>query len=309
MPTTTNSDPHTPHLPPTGSPNLPSAEEISAFASAENFPVALKLLRQPLRDDLMRLYGFARLVDNIGDSQGNSADDKLTVLDQLEQELKQTYGGEPTAEIFQQLLPTVRRCDLPQAEFVKLIDANRLDQTKSRYASWSELMEYCELSANPVGRLVLEIFDRSGARNIELSDAICSSLQVVEHLQDVGEDFEAGRIYLPADALARHGYAESDLEADVSRALASSALRQVVCDLAMRARQQLVSGELLVKALKGQRRLAIAGFIAGGHAALDAIEAAGGEVLSKLRKPRRRNLLRHFTRLLWRAAMGSPRVA
>jgi len=323
MSTTTNSDTHTPPQPSAAGPTLPSAAspssaggppspsaaEIAALAGAENFPVALKLLRQPLRDDLLRLYGFARLVDNIGDDHGNSVAGRLAMLNQLEQELQQTYRGEPTTEIFQQLLPTVRRCDLSQAEFVKLIDANRLDQTKSRYATWSELMAYCELSANPVGRLVLEIFDSSSAENIVLSDAVCSALQVVEHLQDVGEDFAAGRIYLPADSLIRHGYAESDLAVDVSRARASSALRQVVCDLAKQARQQLVSGEPLVRALKGRRRLAIAGFIAGGHAALDAVEAAGGEVLSKLRQPRKPDFVRHFIRLLWRAATGWPKVA
>ncbi len=275
---------------------LPSAEEILAFAPGENFPVALKVLHQPLRDDLMAVYGFARLVDNIGD---NYKGDRLAALDLVDQELSQTYDSQPTHAIFQQLQPAIQRRKLSQAEFVKLIQANRLDQTKSHYANWPELMEYCELSANPVGRLVLQIFGSANARNIELSDAICSALQVAEHLQDVGEDFRAGRVYLPAEELASHNCSLARLEADVKQGLASPALKRVVCQLAVRARGMLASGAPLVGQLKGQQRLAIAGFVAGGHAALDAIEAADGEVLSALRKPRKSRLAQHFARLLW----------
>lgn len=291
-------------------PPLPTAQEILAHAPAENFPVALKVLRPQLRRDLMAIYGFARLVDNIGDNYPGGPADRLAALDQLEHELDRTYATQPAREsaqrstqesaheIFQRLQPTIQQHDLPREEFAKLIDANRQDQTKSSYGDWPELMEYCRLSADPVGRLVLAIFGQATADNIALSDSICSALQVAEHLQDVGEDFAAGRTYLPADYLEQHGCAPADLEADVRRGRASTGLARVVCDLAGRAREMLRAGEPLVKALRGQHRLAIAGFVAGGHAALDAIRSAEGEVLSELRKPTKPAFLRHFSRLL-----------
>ncbi len=282
----------------TAPPPLPTAQEILAHARAENFPVALKILRPPLRRDLMAIYGFARLVDNIGDNHPGGPADRLAALDLLEHELARAYTSQPTHEIFRRLQPTIQRHDLPRDEFAKLIEANRQDQIKSSYGDWPELMEYCRLSADPVGRLVLGVFGQATADNIALSDSICSALQVAEHLQDVGEDFASGRTYLPAADLQRHGCSPADLEADVRLSRASTELARVVCELAERAREMLRAGEPLVKALRGQHRLAIAGFVAGGHAALDAIRSAEGEVLSQLRKPTKPAFLRHFSRLL-----------
>ena len=287
--------------PGSGSAELASAAEILAFAPHENFPVALKVLRQPWRADLLALYGFARLVDNLGDSYGG---DRLAALQLAEQELDLAYAGQSSHDIFKNLQPVVSRCSLDKLEFVKLIEANRLDQTKTRQASWSELMEYCELSANPVGRLVLQIFGQSTPANVAWSDSICSALQVIEHLQDVGEDYRAGRVYLPADELAQHGCSPEVLAADVSQAQTSPELAQTVLQLAGHAREMLLAGEPLLQALKGQQRLAIAGFIAGGLAALDAIEAAQGDVLSTLRQPRKPRFARHFARLCWRGFRG-----
>ena len=293
--------------PGSGSAELASAAEILAFALHENFPVALKVLRQPWRADLLALYGFARLVDNLGDSYGG---DRLAALQLAEQELELAYAGQASHEIFRNLQPAISRCGLDKLEFVKLIEANRLDQTKTRQASWSELMEYCELSANPVGRLVLQIFGQSTPANVAWSDSICSALQVIEHLQDVGEDYRAGRVYLPADELAQHGCLPEVLAADVGQAQTSPELAQVVLALAGRSREMLRAGEPLVRALKGQPRLAIAGFIAGGQAAVDAIEAAQGDVLSALRQPRKTRFARHFARLCWRGFRGrQPAVA
>ena len=289
-----------------GSAELGSAAEILAFAPHENFPVALKVLRQPWRADLLALYGFARLVDNLGDSYSG---DRLAALQLAEQELDLAYAGQASHEIFRNLQPAVTRCGLDKLEFVKLIEANRLDQTKTRYASWPELMEYCELSANPVGRLVLQIFGQATPANVALSDSICSALQVIEHLQDVGEDFLAGRVYLPADELAQHGCSPEALAADARQAQTSAELAQTVLALAGRSRAMLLAGEPLVRALKGQQRLAIAGFIAGGQAAVDAIEAAQGDVLSELRQPRKTRFARHFARLCWRGWRSRQPVA
>ena len=313
------------------SPLTASTEDILRFAPQENFPVALRVLRRPLRQDLLALYGFARFVDNLGDDpmddSGNprSAEDRLAALDAAEHELDLAIDGTATHEIFVRLGETARRCRLGREDFVKLIDANRMDQAKSRYETWDDLMGYCELSANPVGRIVLDIFeaDATGRKsaaakmpssqkaaqtvkaaqtkaasrkenaadgkdkviatpeNIALSDKICSALQVAEHLQDIGEDYREGRIYLPQEHWERFGCGEDDFAASVERSITSLPLRRLVLHEAERARQMLRDGAPLIKKLRGGQRLAMIGFVAGGHAALDSVEAAGGEVLTE----------------------------
>ena len=285
------------------SPLTASTEDILRFAPQENFPVALRALRQTLRRDLLALYGFARFVDNLGDdpldASGNlrSAQDRLADLDAAEHELDLAIDGTATHEIFVRLGETARRSRLGREDFVKLIDANRLDQSKARYETWSDLMDYCDLSANPVGRIVLDIFeaDASGRKkaadgkgkvvatpeNIALSDKICSALQVAEHLQDIGEDYRAGRIYLPQSHWERFGCSEDDFAASVERSLTSLSLRRLVLYEAEQARKMLRDGAPLIKKLRGGQRLAMIGFVAGGHAALDSVEDAGGEVLTE----------------------------
>lgn len=313
------------------SPLTASTEDILRFAPQENFPVALRALRRPLRQDLLALYGFARCVDNLGDDpiddSGNirSAEDRLAALDAAEHELDLAIDGTATHEIFVRLGETARRCYLGREDFVKLIDANRLDQTKSRYETWDDLMDYCDLSANPVGRIVLDIFEADVAgrkkaaakksagqkaaktvkvaktetdsrnenaangkdktiatpENTALSDKICSALQVAEHLQDIGEDYRAGRIYLPQSHWERFGCSEDDFAASVERSLTSLPLRRLVLYEAQQAREMLRDGAPLIKKLRGGQRLAMIGFVAGGHAALDSVEAAGGEVLTE----------------------------
>ena len=276
------------------SPLTASTEDILRFAPKENFPVALRVLHKPLRRDLLALYGFARFVDNLGDDpmddSGNPrlAEDRLADLDAAERELDLAIDGTATHEIFVRLGKTARRCRLGREDFVKLIDANRLDQTKSRYETWDDLMDYCELSANPVGRIVLGIFEADATgkaiatpENIAFSDKICSALQVAEHLQDIGEDYRAGRIYLPQSHWERFGCGEDDFATSVERSITSLPLRRLVLHEAERARQMLRDGAPLIKKLRGGQRLAMIGFVAGGHAALDSVEAAGGEVLTE----------------------------
>ena len=281
------------------------ASDIVGFATQENFPVALRVLRKPLRQDLLALYGFARFVDNLGDDpidasgSPRSREDRLVDLDAAEYELDRAADGTATNDIFIRLGETMRRCQLGREDFVKLIDANRLDQIKSRYETWDDLMGYCELSANPVGKIVLAIFEadakqkarqntRQNTRqnivspdNIALSDKICSALQVAEHLQDIGEDFRAGRIYLPQDHCERFGCSEDDIAMSVERSITAYCLRKLVLFEAKQARQILNAGTPLIAKLRGGQRLAMIGFVAGGHAALDAVEAAGGEVLTE----------------------------
>ncbi|MXW96145.1 MAG: squalene synthase HpnC [Acidimicrobiaceae bacterium] len=248
-----------------------------ARAPSENFPVALRLLPRAVQGHLRAVYGYARLVDNLGDEYPG---DRLAALDWVEAQLDDLFAGAPRHEAFVRLAPTVERFGLDRAPFDGLLAANRLDQHKTGYVDFDELMEYCELSANPVGRLVLAVFEAATPERLAASDQVCSGLQVLEHLQDVGEDAANGRVYLPADDMERFGVAVEDLGAPV----ASANLRGLVAYEAGRARAMLEDGRGLVASLRGPARLAVAGFVAGGLANLDAITAAGFEVLSRTRK-------------------------
>jgi squalene synthase HpnC len=255
------------------------------LAEAENFPVASRVLPRRQREHLMALYGFARLADDIGDE---SEGDRLAELDWLEGEVERAFAGSATHPVLVRLQPTIEACRLDRRPFLDLIQANRLDQVVSSYASWPDLLGYCTLSANPVGRLVLAVFDSASPERIGWSDDVCTGLQVVEHLQDVGEDARRGRVYLPADDLDQAGCTRADLLGPV----APQQLKTVVAQLSDRARELLRSGTPLARSLRGRPRWAVAGFSAGGLAALDAIAAADHDVLSRPVRPRRTDLIR-----------------
>jgi squalene synthase HpnC len=191
---------------------------------------------------------------------------------------------------------TIRACALDREPFVRLITANRVDQELRRLETWGELLRYCALSANPVGELVLRIFGQATPDRITRSDRICSALQVIEHCQDVAEDFERGRIYLPAEDLSRQGCAEAALGA----ATAGPALRAVLRLELARSRRLLVEGEPLLDELGWTARLAVAGFVAGGHAAIDGIERVDHDVLGRRPRVARLDWVVHLARLLWR---------
>lgn len=248
-------------------------------AGAENFPVAtLALGRQ--RAPLLAIYGYARLVDDTGDE---APGDRGALLDEIEAQLGQIYAGEvPAHPLMRSLAASVHACGLPQEPFERLLAANRRDQVQARYATFEELLDYCRLSAAPVGELVLHAFGVATPARIALSDRVCAALQVIEHLQDVGEDFSRGRVYLPAEDLAAAGVTS---EAELGAASASPALRQVIAGLAGRSHELLAAGRPLARGLPARSRLAVAGFVAGGEATLAAIEQAGYDVLG--RRPRR----------------------
>ena len=156
----------------------------------------------------MAIYGFARLTDDIGDEADG---DRLALLDWLDDELDLAFRGEAIHPVFQRLTPMIESLQLSPEPFRALIEANRVDQRVTRYQTFDDLVGYCMLSAAPVGHLVLCVFHASTPARIELSDKICIALQVVEHLQDVGEDARAGRIYLPLDDLERFGCRSDEL--------------------------------------------------------------------------------------------------
>ncbi|MGC5341720.1 squalene synthase HpnC [Streptomyces sp. DT24] len=283
-------------------------------AADENFPVAPFFLPRAWRDDLMAVYGYARLVDDIGDGDlapggadarhlglgPGSGDDRLAMLDAFEDDLHRVFdttGEGPHHPLLRALLPTVRRRALTPEPFLGLIEANRQDQKVRRYGTYEELLAYCELSANPVGRLVLQITGTASPERVRRSDAVCTALQIVEHLQDVSEDLGRDRIYLPADDMARFHVGESDLAAPSGGA----AVRSLIAYEAQRAQDLLDEGTALVGSVHGRLRLLLAGFVAGGRAALTAVTAAGFDVLPGPPKPTKPSLLREVGVVLRRA--------
>ncbi|MFE2598654.1 squalene synthase HpnC [Streptomyces sp. NPDC057617] len=283
-------------------------------AADENFPVAPFFLPRAWRDDLMAVYGFARLVDDIGDGDlapggadarrlgvaPEHADDRLALLDAFEADLRRVFepeGPRPGHPLLRGLIPAVRRRSLTPEPFLGLVGANRQDQLVRRYETYDDLLAYCELSANPVGRLVLQITGTADPERIRRSDAVCTALQIVEHLQDVAEDLRRDRIYLPAEDMKRFRVTEADLAA----ATANASVRSLVAYEAERARLLLNEGPPLVGSVHGRLRLLLAGFVAGGRAALASIAAAGHDVLPGPPRPTKPRLLREVGAVLRRA--------
>lgn len=263
-----------------------------AKAADENFPVALRLLPRKYRQHLAAIYGYARTVDDVGDLAPKGQ--RLDLLAELEDDVRRLYQaqtgyqqGAPAHAAVRALAATVADRQIPMQPFLDLIQANRQDQVVTRYESFDDLLGYCRLSANPVGRIVLYVFGRFDPWRAELSDAICTGLQLTEHWQDVAEDMAAGRIYLPAQDMRRFGCDEQDLTA----AHASPRLRRLMAFEVDRARAMIDSGAPLVGALRGAARVAVAGYVAGGRAALRAIAAADYDVLAAPPKPAKRRVL------------------
>src|SRR5215212_9873269 len=245
-----------------------SASSVAARARTENFPVASLLFPRALRPHLRAVYGFARLVDILGDefsadwvagearaSSGTTSTrdvgrDRLAALDELEAEVEACYEGEPTWEVMRALQPTIRACDLPREPFLRLIEANRIDQRVAEYETWDELKGYCVHSADPVGRLVLGVVGRTERDLVALSDDVCTGLQLVNFLQDVPRDLELGRVYLPAEDRRRFGVTQLER--------ASPELTELLRFEAARARELLSQGRFLQARIGGRVGRAVA---------------------------------------------------
>jgi squalene synthase HpnC len=278
-------------------------------AGRENFPVAPRFLPRAWRNDLVAVYGYARLVDDIGDGDlapggadaallgvdPGQAEDRLVLLDAFEDDLHRAFAAAhspgapgPRHPLLAALVPTVRRTGLTPEPFEDLIEANRQDQKVRRYADFEDLRGYCTLSADPVGRLVLAVTGSTSPDRVRLSDAICTALQLIEHLQDVAEDLRQERIYLPARDLDRFHVTEADLAAPH----ANASVRALIAYECERAMDLLKEGTPLVGSVHGRLRLLLAGFVGGGRAALRAVRSAGFDVLAGPPQPTRLGVLR-----------------
>ncbi|WP_214415846.1 squalene synthase HpnC [Sphaerisporangium fuscum] len=272
-------------------------------AARENFPVALRLLPRRYRAHLSAVYGFARFVDDVGDEA--EPGERLRLLDAVESDLARLYAGAaPRLPYIRALAPTVEACAIPPEPLRRLAEANRRDQVVSRYETFDDLLGYCELSANPVGHLVLHVFGAATPRRLAWSDGVCSALQVLEHCQDVGEDYARGRIYLPGRDLRRFGCTEDDLAGTTTPAT----LRRVVALQVERAVRLLGNGVPLVVSLAGPARVAVAGYVAGGRATATALRRSGHDVLGRAVRPRRARLAGAWLRLLATGVTGMTSI-
>ncbi|HYP66955.1 MAG TPA: squalene synthase HpnC [Thiobacillaceae bacterium] len=178
----------------------------------ENFPVASLALPRRLRRPVRAIYTFARSADDLADEGGASPEARLQSLDAYRRELDAiAVAQSPRLDLFKNLSQVILEWKLPLEPFYDLLDAFSEDVVKSRYANFGEVMNYCRRSANPVGRLMLQLFGHAEPRNIAYSDGICSALQLINFLQDVGIDWKKARSYLPQDELARSGLNDAQL--------------------------------------------------------------------------------------------------
>jgi squalene synthase HpnC len=259
---------------------------VAARARTENFPVASLLFPRSLRPHLRAVYGFARLVDILGDE---AEGDRLALLDELEREVEACYTGEPAWPVMQQLKPTIREFDLPREPFLRLIEANRMDQRISEYPTWPDLKHYCVHSADPVGRLVLGLLRRADDDElVRSSDDVCTGLQLVNFLQDVPRDLAFGRIYLPAEDRRRYDVTVLDEP--------NEPLARLLRFEAERARSLLAAGRTLQREIGGRIGRAVGLFARGGLAALDALEDAGWDIFTQRPRPSRIRLAREAFR-------------
>jgi squalene synthase HpnC len=226
-----------------------------------------------LRRHIYAVYAYCRGVDDLGDE---AEGDRAALLDEWERDLRSCYDDSPSDIRFVALQHTIRRFDIPLAPFLRLIEANRRDQTVNRYPTFAGLLEYCSYSANPVGELVLHLFGYRDERRRRLSDATCTALQLANFWQDVSRDLWKGRIYIPLEDMERFGYSERVL---LEREY-NVCFRRLIGFQVRRTRELFQQGLDLLPLVSGRLRFDLKLFSLGGLAVLDAIERANYDVLS-----------------------------
>jgi squalene synthase HpnC len=241
----------------------------------ENFTVVARFIPRDLRRHFHSIYAFCRFVDDLGDE---AAGDRLALLDEWEADLRRCYGDngeQPQHPIHVALRETIRQFAIPATPFLKLIEANRMDQRRRRHPTYADLLHYCDHSANPVGHLVLYLLGYRDAERQRLSDAICTGLQLANFWQDVQRDLAMDRIYIPLEDMARFGYSESDLQTGV----VDDRFRGLMRFEVERARALFAAGRPLADMVHGVARWQLRLYSAGGLAVLQAIERLDYDVL------------------------------
>ena len=240
----------------------------------ENFSVVSWLTPPRFRRDLEAVYAFCRATDDLGDEADG---DRLALLDEWEAQLNLAYSGEPAHPVMIALQDVVRRAEIPPEPFRKLIQANRIDQGTGRFATYADLLRYCDHSANPVGRMVLHVLGAASEENGRLSDSTCTALQLANFWQDVARDYRIGRVYLPQEDLRAFGCAEER----IAEGAADEAFRALMRFEVDRAAALFAEGAPLANRLRGRAKLAVAMFSKGGMRVLDAIREQNYDTLSR----------------------------
>jgi squalene synthase HpnC len=243
----------------------------------ENFTVVSWFLPKRVRPHFFALYAFCRWTDDLGDE---AAGDRLALLDAWDRETRACFAGERATPFFVALGRTVDECAVPQELFLRLIEANRIDQRQSRFETYDDLARYCSSSATPVGRMVLCVLGYRDEERGRLADATCTALQLANFWQDVSRDLAQDRIYVPLEDLRRFGVTEDALRGGVADERFRAMMRFEVA----RARALFVQGRALEPTVDRHARTDVRLFRLGGEAVLDAIARAGYDTLS--RRPR-----------------------
>ena len=265
----------------------------------ENFPVASQLLPRHFRQPIAVIYAFARTADDFADEGNRSPAERLKLIDDYETRLQRLIAGVPGSDpVFIALADVIKRYALPIGLFEDLLSAFSQDVTKQGYENFDEVMDYCRRSANPVGRLLLFLYNQTEAENLSLSDQICTALQLINFLQDLLQDFdEHNRIYLPQDEMRKFQVSEADLQNRIS----DSTMQKLIQLQIQRARALLLAGAPLGNKLSGRIGLELRMIIQGGMRILQKLENNGGNVFLRPRLKKS-----DYLGIFWNALLNKP---
>lgn len=253
--------------------------ERLARSHYENFPVGSVLVPKPLRKHFYSIYAFARTADDFADEgydEAHSEQERLALLDEWRQMLRDSNEGRATHPVFLALAETRRQFDLPLNLFEDLLSAFSQDVVLRRYETFAQLLDYCRRSANPIGRLILLLFGYRDEQLHRWSDDICTALQLANHWQDVRVDLAKDRIYLPAEDLAQFGLTYDD----ITQQVASPAFIALMKHEVKRARDLFTRGKPLCLTASGRLGLELRAVWTGGTRILERIEAGGYDVFA-----------------------------
>lgn len=264
----------------------------------ENFPLASILLPRRLRQDFYNVYSFCRWADDLGDEIGDR-DLSLQFLHWWGEELHRMYRGEARNPVFVALGQTVARHQIPEEPFAHLLRAFVQDQKVTSYHTYEQLLDYCLYSANPVGRIVLHLCGFTDAGRRQLADATCTALQLTNFWQDVTRDLEKGRVYIPLQDMAAHGYRPEDLQ----QRRYNKNFRSLMRDLVNRAHMLFLQGLPLVEQVDRRLAIDLELFSRGGLAILEKIRAQDYNVLAQRPVLGRVDRMGLLARAVWRAGL------
>lgn len=242
----------------------------------ENFIVGSVLIPRAYIQHLYNIYAFCRYSDDLADEISDSSE-SLRLLNEWKDELQLCYGGAPQHPILIALQDTIASFDIPPTPFLDLISAFKQDCQVTRYETYAELLDYCTRSANPVGRLFLLIFGYRDSELLQLSDKICTGLQLANFWQDIAQDYQRNRVYIPREDMRSFGCTEKDIHAGP----AADEFRELVRFQVERTREMFAAGRALPPKLTKRLSIDIELFRRGGLAVLTHIEGIDYDVLSR----------------------------